>query len=140
MCLLLYLVTDGPKKNGRARQLHSEEALDATFSDTDAEDAELEDEMVMEVVDEGPAARSGDAAAGQAARRARGSEAQRRSRADAVSAQRNEGALTRMFGWLSRPPADAAPPAGVIPLAEAAAAGPTAPAIRRLVTSNRLAD
>jgi hypothetical protein len=62
-------------------ELHSEEASDAALSDTDAEDAELEDEMVMEVVDEGPATRSGNAAAGQAARRARGSEAQRRSRA-----------------------------------------------------------
>jgi hypothetical protein len=145
-----------PKKNGRARhmaevnakrrkqqdatiaqieegmdELQSEEAVGAALSDTDAEDAELEDEMVMEVVDEGPATKSGDAAAGQAARRARESEARRRSRGEAVSGKKNDGTLARMFGKPSWPPADAAPLTGVAPPAEAGAAGPTAPAIRR---------
>jgi hypothetical protein len=102
---------------------------DAAFSETDAEDAELEDEMVMDVVDEGPATRSGDAGAGLAARRARENEARRRCRSEAASAQKDEGALAWMFGWPSRTPADAAPSAGVLPPTEAVAAGPTAPAI-----------
>jgi hypothetical protein len=121
----------GAETDADADELSAAEASDGAAPDTNVEDADLEDEMDHEVVNEQGAPAGRDEATGQAATRERASESRRRSRGAAASAKRNEGTLARMFGWTSRPPADAAPPAGVAPLAATAAIGPTAPVVKR---------